>query len=159
MRECDGCNGSFGGERVVFRGDGQGIRDCFGLDEAGLIVIDSQTAMSLASYEAILAHFASADFDPGTLRIATRYTLPPAFIRDCLACDCDIGSYDNGVLAASPTQIEELRNRALHYIDHHGPDAAPAGLKTAAYALLRALRRERRSQCALTAHNRASEAI
>jgi hypothetical protein len=69
--------------------------------------------------------------------------LPPRFIRDCEECDCDIGDYDYGrrMLSATPMQLAELKNRAAYYADVNGPDAAPAGLKCAAKALLRALDR------------------
>ena len=68
--------------------------------------------------------------------------LPPAFIRDCLDCDCDIGTYDfaRRELTASVDQIDELRDRAEYYVDAHGPDASPPGLKVAARAVLKALR-------------------
>lgn len=70
------------------------------------------------------------------------YKLPPRFIQDCLECDCDVGEYiAGGFLCATDEQISELRNRAEFYSNAHGPDAAPAGLKTAAKALLRALER------------------
>lgn len=141
VRECDGCNGAFGAERVVYRGSG--VRAYFGMDEAGLIVVDSETVLALASYDAILDHFASADFDPGPLRIVDRYALPGGFIRDCVECDCDIGDYADGVLSASAAQVQELRHRASQYVDPNAPDAAPVGLKTAAHALLRALDRTR----------------
>lgn len=67
------------------------------------------------------------------------YKLPPRFIQDCTECDCDVGEYSNGFLLATGAQLSELRNRAEHYADANGPDAAPAGLKVAAKAVLRAL--------------------
>jgi hypothetical protein len=67
--------------------------------------------------------------------------LPPRFIQDCLECDCDVGSYENGHLTATDDQLAELRSRAKFYADAYGPDAAPAGLKSAAKALLKALDR------------------
>lgn len=65
--------------------------------------------------------------------------LPPRFIEDCYECGCDVGEYDKGHLFASAAQIAELRSRAEYYADTNGPDMAPAGLKTAAKALLKAL--------------------
>jgi hypothetical protein len=65
------------------------------------------------------------------------YKLPPRFIGDCLECDCDVGEYSNGFLLATPAQAAELRSRAEFYADANGPDAAPAGLKGAAKALLK----------------------
>lgn len=69
------------------------------------------------------------------------YKLPPRFIQDCLECDCDVGEYSGGFLCATDAQLKELRSRAEFYADANGPDAAPAGLKTAAKALLRNLER------------------
>lgn len=66
------------------------------------------------------------------------YKLPPRFIQDCQECDVDVGEYTGGFLKATDAQLAELRNRAEHYADD-GPDAAPAGLKVAAKALLRKL--------------------
>lgn len=67
------------------------------------------------------------------------FKLPPRFIQDCLECDCDVGEYQGGSLCATDAQLSELISRAQFYADAHGPDAAPAGLKTAAKALLRSL--------------------
>jgi hypothetical protein len=65
--------------------------------------------------------------------------LPGRFIQDCQECDCDVGDYTDRTLIASDKQLAELRNRAEHYAHAYGPDAAPAGLKGAAKALLKAL--------------------
>ena len=65
--------------------------------------------------------------------------LPPAFIRDCIESDCDVGDYENGWLFATATQLAELRNRAEFYADPNGPDAPH--LKWPAKALLKALER------------------
>jgi hypothetical protein len=67
----------------------------------------------------------------------TWYKLPPRFIRDCLECDVDVGETQGPFLLATPAQLAELRSRAEFYADANGPDAAPAGLKTAAKALLK----------------------
>ena len=67
------------------------------------------------------------------------FKLPPRFIQDCHECDCDVGEYSNGFLCATPEQLAELRSRAEFYANAYGPDAAPAGLKGAAKALLKAL--------------------
>ncbi len=67
------------------------------------------------------------------------YKLPPRFIQDCLECDCDVGEYADGFLLASADQVDELRSRADFYADANGPDAAPAGLKGAAKALIKKL--------------------
>lgn len=71
--------------------------------------------------------------------MARKLKLPPRFIQDCLECDCDVGDYRNGILNANLAQLAELRSRAEYYADAYGPDAAPAGLKGAAKALLKAL--------------------
>lgn len=72
--------------------------------------------------------------------------LPPRFIEDCDECGCDIGEIlirsptaRRTLLRSTPEQYAELRNRAEHYAHVHGPDAAPAGLKAAAKALLAAM--------------------
>lgn len=70
-----------------------------------------------------------------------RLRLPPAFIRDCIECCCDVGEYERGWLRAAPEQLDELRNRAEYYADTNGPDGAPY-VRIAAKALLRALDRE-----------------
>lgn len=68
--------------------------------------------------------------------------LPPRFIRDCLESECDIGSYDKGVLTATPSQLSELRDRAQHYAGPDSPDACDPVLKRAAGALLKAMKRD-----------------
>lgn len=70
--------------------------------------------------------------------------LPPRFIQDCQECGCDVGEYAGGQLQATDEQLAELRSRAAHYADAFGPDAAPAGLKGAAKALLKALDAQQR---------------
>ena len=77
----------------------------------------------------------------GTTRVAP---LLPGFINDCLECGCDIGTYAKGALEATNEQLAELRDRAEHYAHGDGPDCCPAGLKTAARALLSALARRGR---------------
>ena len=72
------------------------------------------------------------------------WLLPPQFVRDCIECDCDIGSvsfdYRGAHLDATPTQIAELADRARHYA-YGGTDASPQGLEAAAMRCLRAMRR------------------
>ena len=73
-----------------------------------------------------------------------RTGLPGRFIQDCEECGCDVGDYDARTRKwqGTPEQLEELRDRAEHYTDPAGPDAAPAGLKVAAQFLLKALRQQ-----------------
>ncbi|CAB4145907.1 hypothetical protein UFOVP1518_48 [uncultured Caudovirales phage] len=70
-----------------------------------------------------------------------RLKLPPAFIRDCLDSDCDVGSYQGGHLIAAPEQLATLRDRAEYYVHPDGPDAVGDGgaLKRSAASLLAAL--------------------
>ena len=63
---------------------------------------------------------------------------PPAFIADCLDCECDVGEYANGHLTATDEQLAELRSRAKHYA-YGGTDGAPLWMVPAARALLRAI--------------------
>lgn len=71
-----------------------------------------------------------------------RLRLPPAFIRDCIECDCDVGEYEQGWLSATTDQLLELRDRAEYYAGPGAPDLQPRGLKGAAKALLKALARQ-----------------
>src|SRR3546814_10558829 len=60
VRWSGGYPGQFGPERAVFTGAGE-VR-LYAADEEDYIVICLATAEQLASYDAILAHFAAADF-------------------------------------------------------------------------------------------------
>jgi len=55
-----GCPGSFDAERVVFTGGGEPT--FYTVDEDNCVVIGRRTVNDLGSIEAILAHFAAADF-------------------------------------------------------------------------------------------------
>jgi hypothetical protein len=66
--------------------------------------------------------------------------LPEGFIRDCLECGCQIGTYGNGYLAATDEQLDELRDRAEHYAGDDAPDVIPRGLRASARNLLKALK-------------------
>lgn len=54
------CSGSFGAERVVFRGEGE--PQCFAADEEDEIVLHASVARQLGSYEAIVALIEAAEF-------------------------------------------------------------------------------------------------
>ena len=68
VRQCDGFNGSFGGQRVVYRGIGSTL-ESYGVDEGPNVVVDHDTVRTLKTYEAILAHFEAADFEPGPVQL------------------------------------------------------------------------------------------
>jgi hypothetical protein len=65
-------------------------------------------------------------------------TLPPAFVRDCIECDCDVGQWDGKRLSCTPEQLAELTDRAKHYA-FDGLDDAPRGLVLSARATLKRL--------------------
>ncbi len=67
VRQCDGFNGSFGGQRVVYRGTGTRL-ESYGVDEGPHVVVDHDTVRTLKTYDAILAHFEAADFEPGPIQ-------------------------------------------------------------------------------------------
>lgn len=68
VRQCDGFNGSFGGQRVVYRGNGRAC-ESYGIDEGPSVVVDRDTVLKLKTYPAILAHFEAADFEPGPITL------------------------------------------------------------------------------------------
>ena len=59
-RWCEASSGKWGGQRVVFTGDGE--PEPYAADEEDYIVIPRQTIESLGSYEAVIAYFDAADF-------------------------------------------------------------------------------------------------
>jgi hypothetical protein len=71
---------------------------------------------------------------------AVSIKMPPRFINDCLECDVDVGEYNKGVLTATPEQLHQLIDRAVHYAGAH-VDEAPAGLARAAQNALDAIRK------------------
>lgn len=60
VRWCASCPGQWGPERVVFTGVGQ--PQGYDLDEAGHVVMGRETVDRIGISEAIIAHFAGADF-------------------------------------------------------------------------------------------------
>lgn len=82
---------------------------------------------------------------------------PGGFIRDCLECDVDIGTYADGQLTATDEQLENLADRATHYATG-SLDAAPLWMRPAARALLRAIERHRADMTAQRDYDEASGA-
>lgn len=66
------CPGQWGPERVVFAGIGEPVG--YAADEDDYIVVGRGTVERLGSYEAILAHFAAADFAVPPLVVAEERT-------------------------------------------------------------------------------------
>lgn len=74
--------------------------------------------------------------------MAHQIKLPPAFVTDCIECDCDVGEYVKPWLTANKEQLAELRSRADHYANGGVDDPSCFGLVRSAKATLAALDRE-----------------
>lgn len=60
-RWCEASSGQWGGQRVVFTGDG--VPKSYSADEEDYIVIPRQTIESLGSFDAVIDYFDAADFE------------------------------------------------------------------------------------------------
>jgi hypothetical protein len=70
VRQSGSYSGSFGGERVIYRGGSAETAKSYGIDESDCVVIDHRTVVMLGTIDAILDHFAEANFDTGPITIA-----------------------------------------------------------------------------------------
>lgn len=70
VRTSGSFSGSFGAERVVFRGGTVDTTESYAFDECGNVVIDESTARAFGSMGKIFAHFDKAQFSPGNVALA-----------------------------------------------------------------------------------------